>query len=95
MIHLLQCMCPSRHCIVAIAYDPDSLPAETAMNGFQSLVGVLIQQKRIDPFCGLCGSRVWHYEDGVSKFKTVQEAMPMLQALELQQARFRQFITRN
>jgi hypothetical protein len=83
MIHIVQCMCPCRHAIFAIAYDEKAIDTETATRGFAALVEGMIETNTIRRRCSICHKDVeFHYEDGVTKFQTMEEAMPHLKCLE-------------
>jgi hypothetical protein len=56
------------------------------MTGFKELVRELIAAGTINPWCGLCDSRAWDYEDRVTRFQTVEEAKPELERCEAAQA---------
>jgi hypothetical protein len=99
MVRIVQCLCPARHCIVAIAYepgkstapDPDSadlrtlLTTENASGHLRRRVELLLALKAMDPFCGICGAREWTYEDRPTGFETLAEAMPHLEQSETAQ----------
>ena len=38
-----------------------------------------VDQRVINPWCGICQSRDFYYEDGVTRFRTMEEAMPALE----------------
>jgi hypothetical protein len=85
LIHIIQCLCgPERHAILATAYDPNLIAPEKAMQDFKELVS-MAAQSWINQFCGLCGSRAWVYEDGVTRYATVEEALPPLKQNERDQ----------
>jgi hypothetical protein len=98
-VRIVQCLCPKRHCILAIAYkpgvstapDPDSpdlrtlLTRENASGHLRRRVELLLAMKAMDPYCGLCGAREWTYEDASTRFETLAEAMPHLEQSEAEQ----------
>jgi hypothetical protein len=86
MIHIIQVLCPDRHCILAIAYDPAELPPDEAMLGMKQLTQKMIDDHAINPHCGICGSTCWEYEDHATKYATIEAAMPFLQENEVAQA---------
>lgn len=78
MIHLIQWLCPSRHCLVAVAYDPQQQTHDQAVAQLEKLAadaGVL-------PLCALCGSKALFYDDQPTHFKDMQEAYPYLAAAQ-------------
>jgi hypothetical protein len=71
--------------VLAIAYDPAELPTEEAMQGLKELVGqAVFVDRTINDRCAICGSRAsqWFYEDGATKFTTIEEAKPELENTE-------------
>lgn len=76
-INLIQLLCPKRHCITALAFDPAIQTAEAAEAAIKSFV-----EAAFNPWCGICGSKDLQYETGETKFDTVAEAMPHLLAEE-------------
>lgn len=78
MIRITQWLCPMRHCIIALAWDPKrTTEAEMVERGegyFQS--GAVLRK------CGICGSDIIRHETGVTKFATMQEAHPHLKVIE-------------
>jgi hypothetical protein len=102
MVRIVQCLCggPGRHCIAGIAYEPETeakdLPApltpETAADAFRGVIEGMIGKKAMNPWCHICGSREWVYEDVPSRFKTVEEATPELRRLYLENMRTRSII---
>lgn len=85
MIYIIQCLCPQRHAIYAIAYDPKDIPHDVAMVAFQQQIESWIAEKAINPWCGICNSRDWTYEQRRTKFATIEEARPELTKLEIEQ----------
>lgn len=90
MVRITQCLCPQRHAIMAFAYQTDGgehdIDAEAAKAALRYAVDEAVQAKVINPWCGLCGSRDWHYEDNPSKFGSMDEARPELERLERENA---------
>jgi len=86
MIHVIQCLCPDRHCIFGMAYDPADISPEEAMQGFREVVQAALDRQLANPHCGICGSTAWQYEDRATKFKTIEEARPVLEESERAQA---------
>lgn len=90
MIYIIQCLCPNRHAIYAIAYDPKGIPAEDAglnphevyMAMFQHQIEKWVAEKTINPWCGICNSRDWTYEQRRTKYKTMEEAEKELREIE-------------
>lgn len=85
-VYIIQCLCPNRHAIYGIAYDPKDMPHDVAMAVFQQQIEEWIATKTINPWCGICaqGEKSWTYEQRRTKYKTMEEAKPELKALELE-----------
>lgn len=94
MIHLIQYLCPSRHCIAGIAYNPTDLPEEDAMAGFRQLVDEAVARHELNPWCGLCGSHELKYEDAITTFRTLEEARPVIEQLQAEQMATRKLFGR-
>ena len=85
-IHLIQLLCPARHCVIALPY-----PSEQA-RGKERTIALMEEMRRalgINPWCGICGSRELVYEDRATLFETLHEALPLLHELEEEQLRSR------
>ena len=86
MIHIAQCLCPQRHCMAAMAFDPAATPEGVAVESLRTAVREGIASEFFNPWCGICKSREFHYEVGVTRFRTMEEAMPHLKETERQNA---------
>jgi hypothetical protein len=102
MIHIVQLLCPSRHCIVAAAYDPADAagtgPLPRPLGGedlLRAQFDQLVAAKAINPWCGICGSKTLTYEDRATRFETMAEATPAIRASEEAQRQTREFIERS
>lgn len=84
-IRLVQCLCPHRHCIMALAFDPRAMADSEATDRLKESIAELIAEKSINPWCELCRSREWHYEVGVTGFATLEQARPILQEEQARQ----------
>lgn len=83
-VHIVQLLCPSRHCIVAVAYNSNGTDSEKA--AAEDIIKVAIKEIGANPWCGICGATELRFEDRQSEFGTMEEAMPSLaiaQALNL------------
>jgi len=87
LIHIIQCLCPKRHAILAVAYDPNDITSEQALTDFKSVVVCAIANRQINPWCAICDARApqWAYEDAPTKYETLKEASPELHRLEVEQ----------
>ncbi len=91
-VRIIQLLCPSRHCIVATAYeskDGQAIPEMTdrLRESFEQLVTA-----GLNPWCGLCQSKSLTYEDQPTIFRTMAEAMPHLQQHSDKQASVREYL---
>jgi len=97
MIRILQCLCPARHAVVGAAYDPEApgTSTEEIKRHVAEQLAMMVASGVIDPWCGLCGAKVddWHWEDGITKYRTMEEAQPALKQLEAENHLAREAIT--
>ena len=93
-VWLAQCLCPSRHCLLAVA--SDALEGQALIAVLQGDVADAVEVGGMDPWCGLCGARraTWTYEVGRTIFATLREAEPALRATEAAQVRSRALLRR-
>lgn len=89
MIHIIQCLCPQRHCILALAYDDTEGGGEEILGLLQATVAGSIEQGLLNPWCGICQAREWTYEDGKTHFTSLAEAKPFLEQCQRDQMDFR------
>ena len=92
MVYLVQCLCPARHCITALAFEPDGdLKPETAEESLKALTELALARSAMNPWCAICRARssTWVYECARTRFRTMAEARPELKRLEAEQAQAR------
>ncbi len=87
MVRIVQLLCPARHCLLASAYEDDK---GTFSKTCEALSAMLEPRGGVSRHCGICGSTELHFEVGLTKFKTLAEAMP-----SLDQAQTEQLLTRS
>ena len=56
-IMLVQCLCPSRHCIMAMIVDPRDHDPNAAATMLERKINDDIRDNKLNPWCGLCESR--------------------------------------
>jgi hypothetical protein len=93
-VYLIQCLCPQRHCIMGVAYEAEAEEAPRAAE-LKRKVEELVASGVIDPWCGICKSRAWHYETRATIYHTLAEAKGPLLESQLQQRRTAEFIHRS
>lgn len=82
-VHIVQCLCPSRHAILAIAYLPRDLDSpRTAEDYLRETVARLVAAGIMNARCGICKSANLRYEDSATRFQTMAEAEPELRRIE-------------
>jgi len=88
-IAIVQCVCPKRHCILALAADLRTVRPIRAIKILQNSVRTMVASGMMNPHCGLCNASIseWGYEVGGTRFETLQEAEPVLRAAEEAQLR--------
>jgi len=75
MIWLAQYLCPDRHCVIGMAYDPDNHSREAIEQMLDSVFTV----GAVNRWCGLCGSKKLAVEHAATPFRTMDEAEPVLE----------------
>jgi hypothetical protein len=109
VVFIVQCLCPQRHAICAIAKqvfgpDPAKPPAELLAAIEDELRASVDEQiehgtPALNPWCGLCGARrqTWTFEARATKYETMDQALPdLMQSADAQAAlaRFKQAVDR-
>lgn len=79
MIHIVQYLCPQRHCIVAALYDPSTTTREATIEAMKAGMAKM----KLNPWCHLCGSGELHFEDARSQFATLEQAIPAAKMMEM------------
>lgn len=96
---LVQCLCPARHCILALAFRED-VPDADAIAHMQVTIRAALGDRPIDetlrkafgfmqqlnPWCGLCGAKAetWMYEVAILREQNWDKTV--LELLESEQA---------
>lgn len=82
-VWLAQCLCgPRRHAILAAAGEFDD---EAAAAGLITTLREYVADLRkttINPWCGICGSTAWQYENARTRWRTMAEANAELEKTE-------------
>lgn len=78
MIHITKCFCPNNHVIMAFSWQEPSYTAETAVQHLQETVEELLKGAGPRPWCSVCKSREFHYQDEVAEQETVEAAVAPL-----------------
>jgi hypothetical protein len=95
MIHILQLLCPQRHCFVAVAWDDAAgTLAGASVKLANATVQVLGDRGHEAFVCAICGSTSFHQEDGITRWETMAEAAPHLLASQAAQLLTREMLTR-
>jgi hypothetical protein len=81
MIHLVQLLCPARHCIIAAPYDD----ATTSRQEIEACLRKVMRNNHLNEWCGICGSRDLTFEDLPTSFASLEQALPTLKACEADQ----------
>lgn len=87
-IHLVQLLCPNRHCIIAAAWEEGRTTYEATVTfmraSFAGMGGEWL--------CGLCRAAELKFEDGLMPFNSMAEAAPELARLAAENMRGRALI---
>lgn len=87
-VWIVQCLCPQRHCIVAVADEAtNEAEAFPLIATLRDRVAALIADKMINPWCELCQAprERWQFELARTRFATIAEAGPELAKAEADQ----------
>lgn len=88
-VWLVQCLCPRRHAIAAVAGEhPDKATAMRKLEPWLcAQVESLLSSRAINPWCGLCHAHAgtWRYETALTRFATMAEAQPALERSQREQ----------
>lgn len=91
-VWICQCLCPARHCILAVTGEFDTERAAVALRvELRRAVVGLLASGAMNPWCGLCDAKraTWRYEVRRTIFATMAAAEPGLREIEAAQARTR------
>ncbi len=88
MICITQLLCPQRHCVVASVWDERDSSAALAQEQLREQFQSWVKSGALNPYCGLCRSETLHYESGVTRWQTMEEALPNIREQEREQALF-------
>ena len=85
MVLIVQCLCPSRHAILAMAHEVADPHA--AVEDLRVAMEAVLASGSLNPWCALCGAPAasWSYEAGATQYRTLVEATPELKRLEAEQ----------
>jgi hypothetical protein len=85
-VYIAQLLCPQRHAIMASSAEAETEhdAQQKAIQPLREQVEQLLATGQINPWCDICGASKgsWHYEVGRTRFRTLEEALPALSALE-------------
>jgi hypothetical protein len=100
-VWIIQCLCPSRHCIAAATIEAEWDPTWARDDVADSVrIGLAFAAARLkaqidagiadgsfDPWCALCKAPQsdWEMEPGVTRFTTTEEARPFLKDAQAKQ----------
>jgi hypothetical protein len=92
-VRIVQILCPQRHAILATAYEsPDGAPIKDITDRLRYKADSLILDGGLNPWCGICQSRKWTYEDRPTQYTTMAEALPHFQNLADKQRTVREYL---
>jgi len=85
-VWICQCLCPSRHCIVASTDEAESEAEakKTVRAPLRRQVAEMLSSGAINPWCAMCGAKrsTWRYELGRTVFGSMEEALPAMQEMQ-------------
>lgn len=77
-VHIVQHLCPQRHCIMGGAFVVGEKTYEEVVETIKRFEA----EMRIHPWCGICGSHKLEFEERATRFNTMDEARPELARLQ-------------
>jgi hypothetical protein len=85
-IHITQCCCSNHHCVAAAAWEEPHYTLETMVAVFKNSIATAINNRLINPWCGICHNDTFIYIDEVvtSSFEDAVQ-----RALEIQAESFK------
>lgn len=86
-VHIAQCLCPSRHCIAAVAWEEPNYTPESVKEKLHEAIASAIENDIINPWCGICGSKELSYEDGITRFDSLPEAIDDILTVQMENMR--------
>ncbi len=90
MIHLVQHLCPERHCLMAAGFVAGSATPEQVARMILDREAELGYEAR----CWLCGSTELRFEEARTRFPDMETAMPVLRQAEEANRSTREFVER-
>lgn len=88
-VFLAQCLCPGRHCLMALAGQVDSPEAarKELVEPLSTGIRRAIAHGVLNPWCSLCRARAdtWFIELAETEFATLDEARPTFERQEAEQ----------
>jgi hypothetical protein len=88
-VWICQCLCPNRHCILAVAGEAeDRAAAAEIVEQLEAGVNALANDAAMNPWCAICRAPLadWHLELGRTRFASLEEASSALAQSEADQA---------
>lgn len=83
-VWITQCLCPRRHCIMAAVFDENDRAPKDGNTALKEEIEKLIGEGSINPWCGICYSRVFTYETRRTRFASMEEAVPEVLATQME-----------
>lgn len=78
---MIQCLCgPARHAIMGIGYEWPEVAKEEALASLKAAM----KEMKVDPWCVICRSMDFRFEDVATRWKTKEEAAPHLAQQQLE-----------
>jgi hypothetical protein len=86
-VHLVQCLCPARHCIMAGAGEEPPGTAAGAVDGLKAGIEEAIAAGGMNPWCELCRAPrdQWSFEVATIENRKLAELLPALKHQEAAQ----------
>lgn len=89
MVHIVQLLCPARHCLFSVAYEEGRSSFEESKKMLDEMIG---PNGPFNARCEICGSVILTYEHGLTKFADLKEAAPFLAKCQSDQMATRAYL---
>jgi hypothetical protein len=91
-VHITQCLCPNRHCIAALAWEEPDFTSESAIAKLRDTINEAVSNNIIHHRCAICQSTDLSYEDGITRFECLREAMDDIAAVQVENLRTKRML---
>jgi len=91
-VHITQCLCPQRHCMLAMAWEEPHMTPKKAESTLQEIIDGGVARGLLRKCCGVCGSSELRCEDGLTQFDSLEEAEGEIVRLQAENLKTRRML---